>query len=37
MLLFYLGYFVSLLETSDDNRNPHASYRAHRKKKFGIV
>ena len=37
MLLFYLAYFVSLLETSDDNENPRASNRARRKKRYAIV
>ena len=32
MLLFYLAYFASLLETSDDKENPRASNRARRKK-----
>ena len=33
MLLFYLGYFASLLETSDVNENPRACNRTRRKKK----
>ena len=37
MLLFYLAYFASLVETSDDNENPRASNRARRKKRYGVV
>ena len=37
MLLFYLAYFASPLETCDDNENPRASNRARRKKKYAIV
>ena len=37
MLLFYLAYFVSLLETSDDDENPRAFNRACRKKKDASV
>ena len=33
MLLFYLAYFASLLDTSDVNENPRACNRARRKKK----
>ena len=33
MLLFYLAYFASLLETSDVNENPRACNRARRTKK----
>lgn len=37
MVLFYLAYVALLLETSDDNENPHTSNRASRKKKYAIV
>ena len=37
MLLFYLAYLASLLETSDDNEIPRASNRARRKKRYAIV
>ena len=39
MLLFYLAYFASLLDTSDDNENLRTSNRARarRKKKYAIV
>ena len=37
MLLFYLAYFASLLETSCDNENPRASNRALREKRYAIV
>ena len=37
MLLFYLAYFASLLETSDDKEYLRASNRARRKKRYAIV
>jgi len=37
MLLLYLAFFASLLETSDENEHPRTSNRARRKKKCAIV
>ena len=37
MMLFYLAYFALLLETCDDNENPHVSNRTRRKEKYAVV